>query len=196
MNPVRFLGEALRTASRTVSFLWNTQGAQRSQLITDLQAVSSRCEDAYATVLKQLLQVKNSYGNRELLANALRTFAADDETRSAFKPDHLCKEVDQLLQRLSSNADWLKYSVDLREIERLRGAIESMGNYDGQLWDYYDDHTRAMDEIATQLQSELTGQEAEERLAYARHVVDEFGSDLSDTLDSIRNAKNKVRDMI
>lgn len=196
MNPVRFLGDALRTATRSIAYLWRTQGAERSQLISDLQAICSRCEDAYAAVLKQLRPVKNSYGDRKALANALRAFAADDKTRGAFKPEHLCGEVDQLLQRLSSNADWLKYSVDLRGIERLRGAIAGMGNYDGQLRDYYDDHTRAMDDIATQLQSKLESKDAKERLAYARHVVDEFESDLRDTLKKIREAKNQVRNLI
>ena len=103
MNPVRFLGDALRTSTRSITFLWRTQGAERSQLIADLQAICSRCDDAYAAVIKKLRPVKNSYTDREALADALRTFAADDQTRSAFKPEHLCGEVDQLLQRLSSD---------------------------------------------------------------------------------------------
>ena len=144
--------------------MWRTQGTERSQLIADLQAICSRCEDAYTAVIKQLRPVKDSYGDREALASALRTFAADNQTRSAFKPEHLCGEVDQLLQRLSSNIDWLKYSVDLRAVDRLRGAIGQMGNYDGQLRDYYDDHTRAMDDIATQLQSHLESEDIRERM--------------------------------
>lgn len=193
MNPVRFLGEALRTATGSVAYLWRTQGTERRQLIADLQAICSRCEDAYAAVLKQLRPVKDSYGNRKALAKALRTFAVDDKTRNAFKPEHLCGEVDQLLQRLTSNVDWLKYSVDLRGIERLRGAIARMGSYDGQLRDYFDDHTRAMDNIATQLQSKLPKKDAKERLAYARHVIDEFETDLRETLKKIRKAKERVR---
>lgn len=196
MNPVRFLGDALRTATRSVAFLWRTQGAERSQLIADLQTMCSRCEDAYTVVIKQLRPVKDSHGDRKALASALRAFAADDQTRSAFKPEHLCGEVDQLLQRLSSNIDLLKYSVDLRAIDRLRGAIGKMGSYDGQLRDYYNDHTRAMDDIATQLQSQLESEDIEERLSYARHVIDEFENDLNDTLKEIRVAKEQVRNLI
>jgi hypothetical protein len=196
MNPVRFLGDALRTATGSVAYLWRTQGTERRQLIADLQAICSRCEDAYAAVLKQLQPVKNSYGNRKALVKAMRMFAADDKTRSAFKPEHLCGEVDQLLQRLTSNVDWLKYSVDLREIERLRGAIARMGSYDGQLRDYYDDHTRAMDDIATQLQSKLPNKDAKERQAYARHVIEEFETDLRDTLKKIQKAKKQIRELI
>ena len=50
MNPVRFLGEAIRTASRSIAFLWGKQGAERTQLVADLQAICSRCDDAYAAV--------------------------------------------------------------------------------------------------------------------------------------------------
>lgn len=196
MNPVRFLGDALRTATRSIAYLWRTQGTERSQLIADLQAICSRCEDAYTAVIKQLRPVKDSYGDREALASALRTFAADSQTRSAFKPEHLCGEVDQLLQRLSSNIDWLKYSFDLRAVDRLRGAIGQMGNYDGQLRDYYDDHTRAMDDIATQLQSHLESEDIRERMTYARHVIDEFENDLNDTLKEIRAAKELARNLI
>ena len=196
MNPVRFLGDALRTATRSVAFLWRTQGAERSQLITDLQDICSRCEDAYGAVIKQLQPVKDSFGEPETLANALGVFAADDQTRKAFKPEHLCGEVDQILQRLSSNVDWLRYSVDLREIERFRGAIASMGSYDGQLRDYYDDRTRAMNDIATQLKSQLSEEEIEERVAYTRHMLDEFEDDLQETVKKIREAKEQVRDLI
>lgn len=192
MNPVRFLGDALRTATKSVAFLCRTQGAERQQLISDLQKICSRCEDAYVAVLSALSVVKNAYGDQPKLVSALRSFASNSETRVAFKPEHLCGEVDQILQRLASKVDWLKYSVDLREIERLRGAIANMGSYDGQLWDYYDDHTRAMDELATALQSPLKGQELEERLSYAKHVVDDFEDDLRATLKEIRAAKERV----
>jgi hypothetical protein len=86
--------------------------------------------------------------------------------------------------------------VDLRGIERLRGAIAGMGSYDGQLRDYYDDHTRAMDEIATQLQAKLSSSDAKERLVYARHVVDEFENDIRDTLKMIREAKEQARRLL
>lgn len=196
MNPVRFLGDALRTAVKALTFLWRTQDAERSQLIKDIHDICSRCEDAYGAVINRLPPIKDSYGNREALAKALRAFASDSETRSAFKPEHLCGEVDQILQRLRSNIDFLKYSVDIRAIDRLRGAIENMGSYDGQLRDYYDDHTKAMDDIATQLQSQLESQEMQERLSYARHVVEELEDDLSDTLKEIRKAKEQVRNLI
>ena len=142
MNPVRFLGEALRTASRSIGFLWRTQGNERRDLISQLQAICSKCDDAYFAVLEKLSPIKQAYGDRKAMADAMRVFAADSETRKAFKPEHLCGEVDQLLQRLSSHADWLKYSVDLRGIERLRGAISNMSSYDGELRDYYDAHIR------------------------------------------------------
>ena len=130
------------------------------------------------------------------MADAMRMFAADYETRKAFKPEHLCGEVDQLLQRLSSNADWLKYAVDLRGIERLRGAIRNMGSYDGELRDYYNDYTREMDQLATVLQSDLTDEDAKERLEYAQHIVDELERDLSETLDNMRDSKKQARDVI
>jgi hypothetical protein len=38
-----------------------------------------------------------------------------------------------------------------------------MGSYGGQLWDYYDDHTRAMDELATELQAAAPEEDLKER---------------------------------
>src|SRR5262245_19904105 len=100
MNPVEFLGKALRTASQAIGFLGTKQANERKQLISDLQAICSKCETAYGIVIEKLLPVKNAFHNRTKLASALRTFAADASIRSAFKPEHLCGEVDQLLQKM------------------------------------------------------------------------------------------------
>ena len=196
MNPVRFLGDALQTAGKAIGFLWRQQGAERSQLIADMQAICSRCDDAYTAVLAALRPVKDSFQDRDALARSLLAFSADGGTRSAFKPEHLCGEVDQILQRLTSNVDWLKYSVDIRGIARLRGVISSMGSYDGQLWDYYDDHTRAMDDLATELKSEASEEDLQERQAYAQHVVTQFEADLREALKKIREAKEDVRKLM
>ncbi|MDM0109915.1 hypothetical protein QTH97_33745 [Variovorax sp. J22R24] len=196
MNPLRFLADALGTAARAIPFLRRTQGEERSKLVADLQAICSRCEDAYAKVLEGLAPIKESYGNRQNLARDLRAFAADRQTREAFKPTHLCAEVDQFMQRLESNVDWLKYSMDLNAIGRVRGAIREMGSFDATLWDYYDRNTLALDQLATTLQSQLSAEDLAERMAYARHAVEIFEEDLRESIVQIRNAKDRVRDLI
>lgn len=194
MNAVTFLGDALRRSAKTIEFLAIGQAKERRRIVDDLQAICSRCDDAYATLLKRLKPVKKAYGDRKALADALRDFATDESARSAFKPEYLCAEVDQLLQRLASYADWTRYSIDARRIQEFKEALELMGNYDGQLWDYYDAHTRAMDELASELASMKAGRKASDRMSYAEHIVSEFENDLRQALKEIRKAKREARE--
>lgn len=193
MNPVKFLGDALRAISRAVSFLWTQQGVDRRALVDAVQQVCSRCEDAYSAVITALRPVKDAFGKPADLSGALREFASDAATRARFKPDQLCGDIDQLLQRLASNADFLKYSLDVRNIQRLRNTLAQMNNYDGALRAYYDEYAREMDSLATELQ---LGPALPERVAYAQHLVKEFEGDLAETLRDIQAARQVLVNLV
>jgi len=193
MNPVRILGEALRTAWRAIRTMAGAQNRTRSEIVGQLQAVCDRCDTAYATVLERLLPVKQSLGKLGDLASELRAFAADGQTRSAFKPQHLCGEVDQLLQRLASKLDMTVYSIDVQQIGGLRECLRMMGNYDGALWDYYDQHTREMDKLALAIE-QGPADKAKEAIRLATHLIDGLQEDVSQTLDRIRSLKDEIRD--
>jgi hypothetical protein len=75
---------------------------------------------AFDKVLVRLKPVKSAANDPKRLAAALRQFSADATTRKAFKPEHLCGEVDQLLVGLQSNLNPLKYSLPCVAFEKPR----------------------------------------------------------------------------
>src|SRR5262245_35129574 len=131
MQVFEALKQAVKACADVIKWGAGIQEPARKGLVTDLQAICSNCEAAYDAVLARLVPIKNAFADPNTLAAELRAFAADTATRAKFKPDHLCGQVDQLLVRLSSNLDPLKYSIDFRRIEEVRQYLKQFGNFDG-----------------------------------------------------------------
>jgi hypothetical protein len=138
--------------------------------------------------------IKNAFADPTALATELRAFAADSTTRANFKPDHLCGQVDQLLIRLSSNLDPPKYSIDCRRIDEVRQYLQRFGNFDGAIFQSYDELVAELDQIATQIQ--IPASDKQERSRYAQHVIQSFESDLRATQSAVRDAKTRTIDLI
>jgi hypothetical protein len=138
--------------------------------------------------------IKNAFADPTALATELRAFAADGTTRANFKPDHLCGQVDQLLIRLSSNLDPLKYSIDCRRIDDVRQYLQQFGNFDGAIFQSYDELVAELDRIATQIQTSAS--DKQERSRYAQHVIQSFESELRATQSAVRDAKTQTIDLI
>ena len=187
MEVLNALKQAVKACADVVKWGSGLQEAARRGLITDLQTICTNCDAAYDVVLARLVAIKNSFADPTRLALELRSFAADGATRSAFKPEHLCGQVDHLLVRLSSNLDPLKYSIDLRRINDLRRSLQQFGDVDGAIFQSYDDLVRDLDQIATELQNPAA--DSQERSQYVRHVVEGFEEDLRSAQATMRQAK-------
>ena len=111
-------------------------------------------------------------------------------TRLRFKPEHLCGQVDQLLVRLGSNLDPLKYSLDFRRIQDLQQSLQHFGNMDGAIFDSYDQFASALDGIATQINDPAF--DANERARYVQHVIEDFEDELRSAQADMRTAKARV----
>ena len=138
METLELLKRALKAAARVLRVAGGIQKDARHKLINDLHGICAKCEDAYGTVLIRLRTVKDAFSDPDALATELRDFAADSETRDAFKPEHLCGEVDFLLDALASNLDPLKYSIDVNRIKEIRGTLQNIGNVDLAIYASYD----------------------------------------------------------
>jgi hypothetical protein len=190
MEVLELLKRALKTCASVIKLGAGIQGKVRKELTKDLQQICLKCEKAYETVLKRLSPVKDAFQDPKSLAKALRGFATDTKTRNAFKPEHLCGEIDHLITRLESNLDPLKYSIDVMRIQDLRKHLQSVGNYDAAIYQSYDGFARQLDELATQLQD--SSFDIEERKHYAQHVIREFETDLRTAIDGVRDVKNSI----
>jgi hypothetical protein len=188
------LKQAVRACAEVVSWGSGIQEPERKELAANLQAICSACEAAYDAVLARLVPIKNAFGDPVALAAEIRTFAADAATRDKFKPEHLCGQVDRLLVRLGSNLDRLKYSIDFRRIQEIRQYLSKFGDYDGAIFESYDDLVAQLDEIASQIQ--LSSGDKSERADYARKIIQRFEKDLRETQTAVREAKNAVIGLI
>lgn len=194
MQVFEALNQAVKACAEVVKWGAGIQEPTRKGLAADLQAICANCDAAYDAVLSRLAPIKNAFGNPTALAAELRAFAADAATRAKFKPEHLCGEVDQLLVRLSSNLDPLKYSIDFRRIEEVRQYLQRFGNFDGAIFQSYDELVAELDGIATQIQSPIS--DKQERSRYAQHVIQSFESELRATQSAVRDAKTQMIGLI
>lgn len=190
MDILELLKRAVKTSASVIEFGAGIQEPARKALADDLQRICSNCEKAYSVVLERLVPVKNTMPDAEALSKELRAFAADSGTRDAFKPEHLCGEVDHLLVRLSSNLDPIKYSVDARRIGDLRSSLGMVGDVDAAIYASYDEFARQLDDLATQINE--PGADQDERRRYAQRVVREFELELRSAVDSVREAKASI----
>jgi len=139
MEVLNTLTSAIKTSASVIKWGVGLQESTRRDLVSDLQTICANCESAYDAVLERLVPVKNTFADPEILANELRAFAADNVTRGKFKPQHLCSQIDDLLMRLSSNLDPLKYSVDFMRIKELQASLSMVGTLDIFLLKTYDE---------------------------------------------------------
>ena len=191
MDVLELLKRAVIVCARVVKIGAGIQEPVRKNLVEDLQRICDNCETAFGTVLSRLRPIKDSYQSAPSLAKELRAFAADSETRDAFKPEHLCGEIDQLIVRLRSNLDPLKYSIDYTRIEDLRNNLDMVGDYDAEIYESYDDFAKQLDKLATQLQ-DSSSFDVEERRRYAQHVIEDFETDLDSAVAGVRKTKNSI----
>jgi hypothetical protein len=194
MEVLNLLKRAVKACADVIKWGAGIQEPARKGLVKDLQDICLNCEAAYDAVLTRLVPVKDALSNKNKLSTELRAFAADSETRDKFKPEHLCGQVDQLLARLSSNLDPLKYSVDYRRIEGLRESLNQFGSFDAAIYQSYDELTSQLDQIATQINDPAF--DGEERVQYARHVINDFETELRSAKTSVREAKDQTVGMI
>ena len=194
MQVFEALKQAVKECAAVVKWGAGIQEPTRKSLAVDLQAICTNCDAAYDAVLTRLVPIKNAFSDPTALAAELRAFAADATTRANFKPDHLCGQVDQLLVRLSSNLDPLKYSIDYRRIDEVRQYLLGFGNFDGAIFQSYDQLVAELDAIATQIQASAS--DKQERSRYAQHVIQSFESDLRATQAAVRDAKNQTIGLI
>jgi len=194
MEVLNALKQAVKACADVVKWGAGLQEGARKALVTDLQAICGNCDAAYDVVLARLVPVKNAFADPTSLAAELRSFAADAVTRQQFKPEHLCHQVDDLLARLGSNLDPLKYSVDVRRINSLRRSLNQFGDVDGAIFQSYDDVTRDLDQIATELQDPAS--DRQERARYAQHVIQGFEADLRSAQAAMREAKRQTVGLI
>lgn len=194
MEILRILTNTIKTCASVIKWGVGLQESTRKQLVSDLQSICVNCDAAYDAILGRLTPVKNTFGDREKLAMELRAFAADSATRSQFKPQYLCSQIDHLLAQLSSNLDPLKYSVDHQRVTELRQLLMQLGSFDGALLRSYDELARQLDRIATEIQTQSA--DSQERCKYAQHVIQQFEDDLISSLAEIREAKARLVDLI
>jgi hypothetical protein len=187
MQVLHALKRAISASTAVVKWGAGIQEPERKALAKDLQAICDNCDAAFGAVLKRLVPVKNAFANPAVLATELRTFAADDTTRANFKPSGLCGQVDSLLIRLKSNLDPLKYSIDFRNIDEIEAYLGQFGDFDNAIFQSYDDFVAELDGIATQIQTSTS--DSQERAQYAEHVIQDFESEIRETLAAILDAK-------
>ena len=194
MEVLAVLKQAINACTSVVKWGAGMQQNARKSLVADLQTICSNCDDAYGAVLARLVPVKNAFRDPQLLSTELRALAADAATRSQFKPEHLCHQVDQLLVSLSSNLDELKYSIDFRRIKDLRQELKRFGDVDGAIYQSYDDFRMEIDRIATQILDPAF--DAQERSRYAQHVIEGFEAELRSAQATMRDAKSQTVGLI
>ena len=194
MEVLNVLKQAVKACAEVVKWGAGLQESTRKGLVVDLQGICSNCESAYDAVLTRLIPVKNAFAHPQQLAAELSAFATDATTRRQFKPEHLCGQVDQLLVRLASNLDPLKYSIDLRRINDLRQSLSRFGDVDGAIFQSYDELTTELGRIAGQIQDPAF--DGQERSHYARHVIQDFEADLRSAQTSMRDAKTQILNLI
>lgn len=194
MQVFEALKQAVKACADVVKWGAGIQEQTRKSLAADLQAICSNCGAAYDAVLTRLVPIKNAFSDPTVLAAELRAFAADSTIRTNFKPDQLCGQVDQLLIQLSSNLDPLRYSIDYRRIDEIRQYLQRFGNFDGAIFQTYDELVAELDRIATQIQASASDQQ--ERTRYAQHLISSFENDLRATQIAVRDAKAQMIGLI
>jgi len=190
MEALTYLKETFTTCFNAIKWAADIQGRQRKTLIADLQKICDNCQTALGTVVKRLARVKRAYANPDKLADELRKFAADQTTRNAFKPAHLCGEIFQLMQNIQNNLHPLKYTINIKKIDDLKKQFQAYGNYDYQIFRAYDDLTADLDTVAIQIQDPQF--DRLERAQYARHAIADFEAELRSIIALVEKMQREI----
>lgn len=190
MEHINLLIRAVKACTDVIRWGERIQEPARKGLVKDLQDICLNWEAAYDAVLTRLVPVKAALSNKDKLLTELRAFSADSQTRDKYKPEYLCREVDELLARLSSNLDSLKDSVHFRRIEGLRESLKQFGNFDAAIYKSFEELRSQLDQIATQIEDQAF--DSEERMQYARHLIYDFEIELRSAKTSVREAKDQA----
>ncbi len=191
MEGIGLNARIIDAAKRTIVALFHAQNETRAKLVTQLQAICEKCDNAYSELLQGLAPLKAAQRNPTKFASALRTLTADAGMRKKFKPEQLCSEIDQLLTDLSNNLHALKYSVQYSSIDSLRQTFQSMGNYDSALYHQYDTFMRELDSVATQIDAA----DAANRKSLVKYGIAEIAAlelELRASITAMRAAKAAV----
>lgn len=186
--------QMIDTCKRIVKYAPKIQTQARRQLVKKLQNICANCEDAYSAFLARLAPIKDSYGDMRQLAVKLRAFAADQETRRQFKPEHLRRQVDEILEVLGNNLRPLKYSIDVFGIRTVRELLSRIRFSDATLRHEYDEFASELDSIAT-LISESTPQNSELWRRYAEDLISSMQSKMNDAIMKVRAFKDEIVDI-
>jgi hypothetical protein len=190
MQVLSIIRSVIRECVKVITFGAKIQGDTRAQLIASLQEICDNCETAYSKVRSKLLPVKNAPDAKQL-ATALRTLAADAETRDAFKPEHICGKIDNLLNAFQNNLDPMKYAVDMLRISTIQDQLRAIGNFDLSIREQYNQFSRALDQLANQLDA-ASPAELHDLTLYVRRTIEDFEDELSRTVTCVREAKQKI----
>lgn len=183
--------EIVRACKRILLFLPGLQTKARAKLVNDLQSICDKCEGAYAAFLQRLLPVKAACSDPHKLVVELRAFAADHVTRASFKPDHLCGEIDHLLDELESWVAPLGYSVNLTGLGAMKTILERLGSFDGALRHEYDEFTRELDGVARELET-ANPSDSRRWIEYVEALMSETSAQLSEAVNDVHMAKSDL----
>ncbi len=195
MDVLDIVTNIIRYCGRVVKLGADIQEPARGRFVSDLQGMCSNAEDSYGQVLKRLLPVRSSSNDPARFAIELHSFRADIETRNAFKPEHLCGRIDQILVDLESNLNALKYSLEFRRLKEVKQGLGAVGYLDDQVYTSYDKLTSDLDGLATRIESNLgTNEPAKARgtasQALLRILV--FEDKLRTGIADLRDVKNRI----
>lgn len=191
MQVLILLRSAISEMTKVITFGAKLQTEARARMVSSLQDICDKCESAYSKVLERLLPVKNAFGDRKRLVSALREFAADPATRAAFKPEALCGNIDRLLNDMTNNLNPAKYSIDVTRIRAVKDSLQTIGNYDAAIREQYDQFTKNLDDLASDLEK-ADDTEAAQLLEYIRKIIQDFQTELSTTIQCVRDVKQEI----
>jgi septation ring formation regulator EzrA len=171
--------------------LATTQSRERIRLVTQLRKVCSDCDGAYDELITRLVPLRDVHVPPQKLAQELRTFAADTNTRNLFKPEGLCKDINDLLEAMNDNLKALKYSVDVFAISDIQAHLQQLGDYDHQMYHQYDRFRNDLHRIADQI-SASNPEQSLALAALARSTIADVCEDLENAINNIRKVSSSI----
>lgn len=193
-NPLSFLRTIFRTSRAVILAGRGLQEPTRKALVRDLQQVSANCRSSYERFLKQLAPLKTSYSQPATLVKEVQRLASQPEYRQTFKPDKLCGDVADLLTRLHSNLDPLKYSIGVTRIGKLREQLAKFQNYDLAFYQTFDNFAIEVSRLATKLEAAMTaGKDPSHIQNQIRRKVEKVEADVSATLREVLATQAQIQ---
>lgn len=196
-DPLSFLRTIFKTSRAVILAGRGLQEPTRTALARDLQRVCARCRGAYERFLKQLAPLKASYSQPAALVKEVQKLASQPEYRQTFKPDKLCGDIDNLLTRLHSNLDPLKYSIGVTRIGKLRVQLKAFQNYDLAFYQTFDSFAVEVSRLAVRLDAAMTEGEDPSRIRalrdQIRRKVEKLEADVSATLREVLATHTQVQ---